>query len=131
MGACSRVSSQGVSLQCVAGAGGNPEYVPNHYKANFQSFHYNCRAPVVFLGFICMYVCSYRVIYQLFGYYRIPDMQFSAISVRITALVGRMQIDSTLPTTPFGLLVDIDSNHLPLASDSSKTIRRSTCGGSG
>ena len=42
-----------------------------------------------------------------------------------------MQIDSMLPTTPFGLLVDIGSNHLPLASDSSKTIGRSTHDGRG
>ena len=42
-----------------------------------------------------------------------------------------MQIDSMLPTTPFGLLVDIDSNYLPLVSDSSKMIGQSVCGGYG
>ena len=49
-------------------------------------------------------------------------MRFQVISVRIMALqlAGHMQIDSMLPTTPFGLLVDIDSNHLPLASNSLK-----------
>ena len=37
-------------------------------------------------------------------------------------LGSHMQIVSMLPTTHFGLLVDIDSNHPPLVSDSSKTI---------
>ena len=41
-------------------------------------------------------------------------MQFWAISIGIMALVGRMQIDSMLPTAPFGLLVDMDSSHLHL-----------------
>ena len=46
-------------------------------------------------------------------------------------LVGHMQIDSMPSTTPFGLLANTDSNHLPLASDSSKTIGRSNHGGRG
>ena len=53
------------------------------------------------------------------------------ILVRIMVLIDHMQIDSMFPTTPFGLLDDIDSNHLSLAPDSSKMIGRGTHGGCG
>ena len=96
-----------------------PHVTPPHRMLTTTSTHSQMSKSELRVGEYRNSLCTCRVTYQSSD---TIESQTCAILIRIMALVGHMQIDSMLPTTPFGLLVDIDSNRLPLASDSSKMI---------